>query len=132
MIATSSASGVGLGQLAKTLLQLVPEGQAQREQAVAQEQEQEELAEYMVFRPGRHSGFHVSRTDTPHRFAVEGEGIARLLQRFDVDNEEAMTYLEGRLRRIGVIAALEEEGFQPGDEIEIAGTVLELDPDVGA
>ena len=31
-----------------------------------------------------------------------------------------MAYLEGRLRRIGVLRALEAEGFQPGDEIEIA------------
>ena len=131
VIATSSATGIGLRELASTLLRLVPEGQGQREQAAAQGQDQEELAEYMVFRPGRRSGFHVRRTDT-HRFVVEGEGIAKLLQRFDVDNEEAMTYLEGRLRRIGVIAALEAEGFQPGDEIEIAGMVLELDPDVGA
>lgn len=136
VIATSSATGIGLRELAGALLELVPEGQAQRERASKQEREgapkqQEELAEYMVFRPGRRSGFHVRRTDE-HRFTVEGEGIAKLLKRFDVDNEEAMTYLEGRLRRIGVIAALEEEGFQPGDEIEIAGTVFELDPDVGA
>ena len=39
-----------------------------------------------------------------------------------------MAYLEGRLRRIGVLSALEAEGFQPGDEIEIAGVTFELDP----
>jgi GTP-binding protein len=40
-----------------------------------------------------------------------------------------MAYLEERLRQIGVIAALEAEGFQPGDEIEIGGTAFELDPE---
>jgi len=129
VIATSSATGLGMRELAGTLLRLVPERQGPSGEA---ERESEELAEYMVFRPGRATGFHVRRTETPHRFAVEGEGIAKLLKRFDVDNEEAMAYLEGRLRRIGVIAALEGEGFQPGDEIEIAGTVFELDPDAGA
>ena len=39
-----------------------------------------------------------------------------------------MAYLEGRLRRIGVLGALEAKGFQPGDEIEIAGVTFELDP----
>jgi GTP-binding protein len=39
-----------------------------------------------------------------------------------------MAYLEGRLRNIGVLRALEAEGFQPGDEIEIAGMTFELDP----
>ena len=39
-----------------------------------------------------------------------------------------MAYVEGRLRRIGVLKALQAEGFQPGDEIEIAGVTFELDP----
>jgi GTP-binding protein len=29
---------------------------------------------------------------------------------------------------MGVIAALEREGFEPGDDVEIAGVVFELDP----
>ena len=61
-------------------------------------------------------------------FAVRGRGIERLLARHDIDNEDAMAYLEGRLRRIGVIRALEEAGFEPGDEIEIGGVAFELDP----
>jgi GTP-binding protein len=36
--------------------------------------------------------------------------------------------VEERLRRIGVLRALEEEGFRPGDQIEIGGVSLELDP----
>jgi GTP-binding protein len=87
----------------------------------------EELAEHMVFRPTGGAGFRVERLG-PRSFAVRGRGIERLLARFDVENEDAMAYLEGRLRRIGVLKALELEGFQPGDEIEIAGVTLELDP----
>ena len=45
-----------------------------------------------------------------------------------LDNEDAMAYFEGRLERIGVLKALEDEGFQPGDEIEIGGVTFELDP----
>jgi GTP-binding protein len=64
----------------------------------------------------------------PHAFRVEGEGIARLLARYDLDNDEALAWVEERLRRIGVIRALEQHGFEPGDEVEIAGIAFELDP----
>ncbi|HEX4563829.1 MAG TPA: Obg family GTPase CgtA, partial [Solirubrobacteraceae bacterium] len=87
----------------------------------------EVLAEHMVFRPAAQAGFQVERTG-PRSFAVRGAGIERLLARFDVDNEDAMAYFEGRLRRIGVIKALLAEGFEAGDEIEIGDVRFELDP----
>ena len=62
---------------------------------------------------------------------MRGRGIEVLLARHDIENEDAMAYLEGRLRRIGVIRALEEAGFEPGDEIEIGGVTFELDPAEG-
>ena len=54
--------------------------------------------------------------------------MERLLARHDLGNEEALRYLEERLRAIGVIKALEGAGFEPGDDVEIAGTIFELDP----
>jgi GTP-binding protein len=86
----------------------------------------EVLAEHMVYRPVELEGFEVRRTGE-HSFAVHGRGVERLAARYDTDNEEAMAHLEGRLRRMGVIGALEAEGFQAGDELEIAGVVFELD-----
>ncbi len=38
-----------------------------------------------------------------------------------------MAHVEHRLGRMGVLRALEEEGFEPGDDVEIAGIVFELD-----
>jgi|GEM_PF-6752979 len=96
--------------------------------AAAGEGAGEDLAEHMVFRPAGRSGFSVERLG-PKSFAVRGAGIERLLARYDVDNDDAMAYFEGRLRRIGVLKALEAEGFQAGDEIEIAGETFELDPE---
>jgi len=87
---------------------------------------QQGLAEHMVFRPAEGTGFRVERLG-PRSFAVRGKGIERLLARYDMANEEAMAYFEGRLRRIGVLKALEAEGFLAGDEIEIAGVTFELD-----
>jgi GTP-binding protein len=80
-----------------------------------------------VFRPAAEAGFAVERTGD-HAFRVSGERVERLLQRFDVENEEAAAHVERRLTRMGVIQALEEAGFAAGDEVEIGGLVLELDP----
>ena len=80
----------------------------------------------MVLRPAARSGFGVRRLG-PRRFAVHGFGIERLVSRYDVENEDAMAYVAERLRRIGVLRALQAEGFRSGDEIEIAGVSIELD-----
>ena len=57
---------------------------------------------------------------------MRGFGIERLLARHDVENADAMAYVEERLRRIGVMRALEAEGFQAGDEVEIGGVSVGL------
>ena len=69
----------------------------------------------------------VERTDSG-AFRVSGARVERLIARHDLDNEEALRYIEDRLRALGVIAALEAAGFKPGDDVEIAGTVFELEP----
>ena len=61
-------------------------------------------------------------------FRVSGVPVERLLARFDLDNEEALAHIEHRLHRMGVMRALEAAGFEPGDDVEIAGVVFELDP----
>ena len=130
---TSSATGEGLAELSGELLRRVSLGTADADgnadplASVQRGDSEEQLVEHMVFRPAGSAGFQVERIG-PNAFAVRGRGIERLLARYDADNEEAMGYLEGRLRRIGVLRALEAEGFQTGDEIEIAGVTFELDP----
>ena len=39
-----------------------------------------------------------------------------------------LAHVEHRLHRMGVVRALEAAGFEPGDDVEIAGVVFELDP----
>jgi GTPase len=138
VLATSSATGAGLRELSNELLRRVPaleaasaleptaNGPAGGALATGGGAE-EQLAEHMVFRPAGDSGFTVERLG-PRSFAVRGRGIERLLARYDVDNDDAMAYFEDRLRRIGVLKALQAQGFAPGDEIEIAGETFELDP----
>jgi GTP-binding protein len=133
VLATSSATGAGMQELATELLRRVPApAGAALEPGFSvgghPPEGEPELAEHMVFRPGATSGFAVERL-AAGSFAVSGRGVERLVARYDVNNEDAMAYLEGRLRKIGVLRALEAEGFQGGDELEIAGVAFELDPD---
>ncbi len=136
VLATSAATGQGLEQLGTVMLRLVDQPvQAHDARTPAgdlgRDVDAEVAADHRVFRPTAKRGFEVTRTG-PHSFAVAGPGVERMLMRYDIDNEEAMAHLEGRLRRIGVLRALEAQGFRSGDEIEISGQVFELDPSAPA
>jgi GTP-binding protein len=119
VIVTSSATGQGVDDLKAALMEHVPvEAPAAPEEA---------LAEHRLYRPGADEGFSVDRgPDGTYR--VSGPRVERLLARHDIENDEALAYIEERLRSIGVIRALEAAGFEAGDDVEIAGTVFELDP----
>ncbi|HEY3828843.1 MAG TPA: GTPase ObgE [Solirubrobacteraceae bacterium] len=137
VLATSSATAAGLSELAGELLRLVPAALPHEHATEARVAtlgsagdlagSEEVLAEHMVFRPAQSTAFTVERV-APGAFAVHGRAVERLLQRFDVENEDAMAYVEGRLRRLGVLRELQAKGFQPGNELRIAGFALELDP----
>jgi GTP-binding protein len=120
VVASSAATGAGLGELGSAVLRHVPPERGEGSPA-------EPAATHRVYRPGAAEAFRVVRT-TDGAFRVEGEGVERLIARHDMGNEEALRYLEERLRSLGVIRALQSAGFEPGDDVEIAGTVFELDP----
>ena len=120
VIATSAVTGQGLEELANAIFRDVPPEERAEESA-------ETPATHRVYRPGRGDAYRVERTG-PGAFRVEGERIERLIARHDVDNDEALRYVEERLRALGVIRALESAGFEPGDDVEIGGIVFELDP----
>ena len=120
VVATSAATGEGLDELKHAIFRHVPPQERPEERAHTP-------AAHRVYRPGRGEAYSVERTG-PGAFRVEGERIERLVARHDVDNDEALRYVEERLRALGVIKALESAGFEPGDDVEIAGIVFELDP----
>jgi GTP-binding protein len=59
-------------------------------------------------------------------FVVSGPRVERLLARHDLENEEALAHVEKTLHKMGVVRELEALGFEPGDDVEIAGVVFEL------
>jgi GTP-binding protein len=123
VLVTSSATGHGLDELARELLRRVPV----EHEAPAAGAGGSELAEYRVFRPAAARTFAVEKLG-PREFRVTGDPVERLIARHDIENEEALAHVENRLRRMGVIDALQAEGFKPGDDVEIGGIVFELDP----
>ena len=122
VLVTSSATHQGLDELARELLRRVPV-----EEPMGDVEGESEVAEFQVFRPAARGTFAVERTGAGE-FRVSGDAVERLIARHDLENDEALAHVEHRLRRMGVIAALEKEGFEPGDDVEIAGIVFELDP----
>ncbi len=129
VIATSAVSRIGLDELAAELIRRVPAEVAQAGAETVADAGGEPLAEHRVFRPAGKRGYEVQRTGEGS-YRVVGQGIERLVARYDLDNEDALAHLERRLRGIGVIDELEAKGFEPGDEVEIAGVAFDLDPTV--
>jgi GTP-binding protein len=120
VLATSAATGAGIEELTGSIFAHVPP-------ETGVEPEGDGASVHRVYRPGAGEAFSVDRTG-PGAFRITGERVERLVARHDPDNDEAMRYVEERLRAMGVMRALEAAGFEPGDDVEIAGTVFELDP----
>jgi GTP-binding protein len=126
VLAVSAATGAGLEQLRSTILAELPEGapaRPERKEAGVAEFE----AEHRVYRPAGEGGYRVEREDDG-AFRVLGRGVELLFERHDLGNEEALGYLEQRLREIGVVSALKAAGFEPGDDLRVGEHEFELHP----
>jgi GTP-binding protein len=121
---TSAATGRGLEELSLELARRVP---LLPSAADAIALDDVPAVDHRVFRPAAGRNFSVERAEDGV-FRVVGDGVERLLMRHDLDNDEALAHVENRLRRMGVISALEAQGFEPGDDVEIAGVLFELHP----
>ena len=123
VIVTSSATRLGIDVLARELLRRVPAAQPVAYAAAGED----EVAEYKVFRPAAARAFEIELVGDGE-FRVTGAAVDRLIARYDMESDEALAHVEQRLRRMGVIDALRESGFKPGDDVELGGIVFELDP----
>ena len=120
-MAISSATGAGLEELTRSIFAALPE------QRVAAGGPGEPDVAHRTYRPGEEEGFEVE-PDGEGRWRIAGRGIEMLVARHDLTNQEALEYLEQRLKEIGVIAELRRAGFEPGDEVVIGDRAFELHP----
>ena len=126
VLAVSSATGAGLDELRRAIFAAGRRG-ADGRPPRRRRGEPEFEAEHRVYRPGRRAGLR-GRARGRRRLPGPGRGVELLFARHDLANDEALGYLEQRLNEIGVIAALERAGFEPGDEVRVGEHEFELHP----
>ena len=126
VMAASSATGEGLPELRAVILRELPEEVPARPEGRKEGVADFEV-EHRVYRPVGEGGYWVEREDDGG-FRILGRGVELLFERHDLRNEEALGYLEQRLKEIGVVAALRAAGFEPGDDVRVGEHEFELHP----
>ena len=85
---------------------------------------------------GPGAGAPATETEVPIQVVREGTGFrvlgdrpSRWVAMTDLDNPQAVAYLQRRLRRAGVEDLLAQAGARPGDEVLVGGAAFEYEPD---
>ncbi len=63
-------------------------------------------------------------------FLVAGDTVERWVQMLDLNNREAVRYLQGRLRRAGIDRALVDAGARQGHGVAIGDIVFDFEPEL--
>lgn len=106
--AISAATAQGLDPLKFELLKLA--------QAVSADEQSVPIL-VPQFRQKADGSWAVEKTE--HGFRVTGARIERLVAMADLDNFDGVMYMYRRLRRIGVIQELLDQGAKEGDSVEV-------------
>jgi GTP-binding protein len=92
---------------------------------------EEPYEELYVYEPPREREISVSRTDSGG-YRVSGRAIERMVIMTDMENPEAVAFLQKRLYRAGVEDALTAAGARDGDEVTIGPVTFEWERTGGA
>jgi GTP-binding protein len=84
---------------------------------------------FVVFRPAE-EGFTVTRDDDG-AWRVSGRAAERVVAMADLTNEEAIAYVQQRLRRMGVERELARAGARGGDIVRLGPVELEYQEGLG-
>jgi len=125
-LAASAATGAGIGELVDAIFAAAASAPDGGTAPAAAAGEPEFESEHRVYRPQGAGGFEVVELE-PGVFEVLGRGVEMLVERHDLANPEALSYLERRLREIGVLKALRDAGFEPGDEVRVGDEAFDLE-----
>ena len=118
----SAVSGEGVDRLRHRMADLVAFARSTREVAEA-------VDARPVLRPAEGVGEDLRVERYHDGWRVTSERVERWVVMADLDNEEAVRYLQGRMIRAGVEDALLAAGAKVGDPVEIAGAVFEFEPE---
>ena len=124
VLSGSAVTGAGMDRLRHRMASLVTMVRQQRRDAEADD----EILARPVLRPlGESDAIQVTEVDGTWR--VRSPRVERWVVMTDLENEEAVRYLQSRMVRAGVEQALADAGAVRGDSVEIAGAVFDFDPE---
>ena len=113
----SALTGAGVDSLKAAIATKVHELREAARDAAAADVQYEHVWEHR--REARDKRFEVTREGDA--FRVTGGQVERMVVQTDWENEEAVTFLQHRMKRLGVDDALRKAGALDGDEIRILG-----------
>lgn len=117
----SAVSGEGIPALVWRLAEMVDRARAKEGTEVPEERT------IYTFDPQRERGFRVVRGEGG--FYVLGERVDKLLHAVDIANPQALAYVQGRLKGMGVEEELLRQGAREGDAVIIGGYVFDFLPE---
>lgn len=118
LFTTSAITGEGLEPLKQATGALVQKVREERRAAEAAEPQYEQVWQHR--RDERDKRFQIVE-EAPGVFRVTGKQIERMVIQTDWENEEAVSFLQHRFKRLGLDKALEKAGARDGDDIAILG-----------
>ncbi len=115
-VAVSAQTGDGLKDLVRELAEVMDHARAVQEQAEANAEAEREAT---VLRPadGRLDAFTIEAVDD--YFVVHGVQMEKLFAKADLENPDAVAYLQQVIERAGLNDALRHAGAVPGDTVVV-------------
>jgi GTP-binding protein len=120
VLETSAVTGEGVDVLRWRIVELVRAARARAPRTAGE-------ATVPVLRPIQ-APPSVSVSPVAGGWSVSGPHVERWVRTTDLDNVEAVRYLQDRMDRAGVDQALLDAGAEPGDDVEVAGQVFTFEP----
>ncbi|CAB4694224.1 MAG: GTPase ObgE [Actinobacteria bacterium] len=114
----SAATGEGVQGIVYRLADLVKEARA----------DAPEREGFVILRP-EPVGFLLERLEE-HEFRLSGKEVERVVALNDVTMHESLSFIDMRLKRLGVTRALQRAGAQEGDVIHIGAFSFDYVPDL--
>lgn len=120
----SALTGQGVDSLKAALASKVHDIREAAREAEAAEPRFEQVWE--LKRQARDAQFDVVEEE-PGAFRVNGKQVERMVVQTDWENEEAISFLQHRLRKLGVDDELAAAGARNGDEVRISGRAFDYE-----
>jgi GTP-binding protein len=122
VVGTSCATGEGIRRLKGALFRHAPD-------APADALPPAELADFLVYRPGRREGLQYRLLREEGGFRVVSADLERVVSKLDPERPDDVARIEQALDELGILGALRRAGAREGDAVAIGERRLVYVPD---